>query len=473
MKSLRARLLLALVGLLVLGVAAALVSMDLRFREVGREARRDYLQALNLALLGVVDEDASGVLRPATPLVEPRLGTPRSGLYLIILSRAGVPLWQSASLVGANVRLQADAGPGERKLLELPQQDGSSLLAYAQGISWQGADGRARDYVFVAAEDQATYFAQLQRLRGQFLAGGALMLGLAAVVIAVVVGFLLQPLRRMERQIAEVEVGERTTLAGDWPSELRGVAQNLNALLQAERDRAERYRTTLGNLAHSLKTPLSVLRTLLVGRAAAGAATVDAKPDGAEATNARAQMAQQVDRMEDIVQHQLRRATTGSLAPGVAWTPVLPVLEDVAGALRKVYFDRGLSLTLHGVAGKQPEAALACPLDRGDLLELVGNLADNACKFARSRVEISLTPWNEAGWRRPGVELCVDDDGPGVPLGNRERILERGVRLDERVPGQGIGLSMVADIVLAHAGTVVVETSPLGGARFLVRLPGR
>jgi two-component system sensor histidine kinase PhoQ len=457
-KSLRARLLLALVGLLVLAVAVALVAMDLRFREVGREARRDYLQALNLAVLGVVDEDASGVLRPATPLAEPRLGTPRSGLYLRVHPRGLPPSWQSASLVGANVQLPLDAGPGERKLLEVLQPDGSSLLAYAQGVAWEGLDGRTREYVFVAAEDQAAYFAQLRRLRGQFLAGGAFMLGLAALVIAVVVGFLLQPLRRMERQIAEVEVGERTTLAGDWPRELRGVAQNLNALLQAERDRAERYRTTLGNLAHSLKTPLSVLRTLLGSSAAAGP---------------QAEMAQQVDRMQDIVQHQLRRATAGSLAPGVAWTPVLPVVEDVLGALRKVYLDRGLALTLHGVAGKPPEPGLACPLDRGDLLELVGNLADNACKFARTRVEISLTPWHEAGWRRSGVELCVDDDGPGVQPGERERILERGVRLDERVPGQGIGLSMVADMVAAHAGTVLVETSPLGGARFLVRLPGR
>lgn len=460
MKSLRVRLLLALVGLLVLGVATALVVMDLRFREVGQQARRDYLQALNLAMLGVVDEDPRGLLRPATPLAEPRLGTPRSGLYLSIHPRGQLPVWQSASLVGTNVRLQPDAGPGERKLLELPQPDGGSLLAYAQGVAWQGLDGSTREYVFVAAEDQASYFAQLQRLRGQFLVGGALMLGMAAAIIAAVVGFLLQPLRRMERQIAEVEVGERTTLAGDWPRELRGVAQNLNGLLQAERDRAERYRTTLGNLAHSLKTPLSVLRNLLESQTP----TAPAAP---------AEMAQQVDRMQDIVQHQLRRATTGSLAPGVAWTPVLPVLEDVAGALRKVYFDRDLALTLHGVAGKPPEPGLACPLDRGDLLEVVGNLADNACKFARSRVEISLLPWSETGWRRAGVELCVDDDGPGVQPENRERILERGVRLDERTPGQGIGLSMVADIVASHGGTIAVEVSPLGGARFLVRLPGR
>jgi two-component system sensor histidine kinase PhoQ len=112
-------------------------------------------------------------------------------------------------------------------------------------------------------------------------------------------------------------------------------------------------------------------------------------------------------------------------------------------------------------------------MDRGDLLELLGNLTDNACKFARTRVMVSLAAWSELGWRRPGVSLCVEDDGPGVDPAQRERILQRGVRLDERVAGQGIGLSMVADIAAAHGGSVAIDTSPLGGARFVVRLPGR
>lgn len=467
MKSLRARLLLALCGLLVLTVASALVAADLRFREVGREARRDVLQALNLALLGVVDEDADGRLRPVAELADPRLGTPRSGLYLQVQPRGQSPTWRSGSLAGADIRLDLDVPPGQRVLREAAQADGTLLLVFAQGIAWETAAGGRREYVLVAAEDQAPYRAQLSRLRGQFLAGGALMLGVAALVVALVAGVLLQPLRRMERQIAEVETGQRAELSGEWPRELQGVAKNLNALLKAERDRAERYRQTLGNLAHSLKTPLSILRNLLENRRPASpVASVAPDPLPQE-------VAVQVNRMQEIVEHQLRRATAGSLAPGVEWTPVLPVVEEVLGALRKVYAARGLRLQLLGMMGESPDPRVACPLDRGDLLELVGNLADNACKFARSAVDVRVGTWTNPGWRRPGLELAVEDDGPGIAPAERERIVGRGVRLDEDVPGQGIGLAVVADLVSLQAGTLSVSESPRGGARFLIRLPGR
>jgi two-component system sensor histidine kinase PhoQ len=456
LKSLRARLLLTLGGLLVLAVLVALVAMDFRFQELSRDARSEVLQALNLAVLGVVDEDPDGRLRPTTGLAEPRLETPRSGLYALIRPRFDAPSWRSGSLTGTGVLLDLDAAPGRRQLSVVRQPDGTRLLAFAQGVSWPGVNGRRRDYVFIMAEDQAPYARQLRNLRGQFLLGGAVMLLIAALVIAAAVGIVLHPLRRIERQIAEVEVGERDRLEGDWPRELRGVGTNLNALLQAERERAERYRQTLGNLAHSLKTPLSVLRTIL-----------------SQPVPTASEVAEQVERMQAIVQHQLRRASTGSLAPGVAWTPVLSALEDVVSALRKVYAERPLQLAVWGANGSTPDATLTCPMDRGDLLELVGNLADNACKFAVQRVEISLLPWVQMGWRRPGFELWVDDDGPGVEPAQREHILERGIRLDERVPGQGIGLSMVASIVAGQSGRVEVTRSPLGGARFIVRLPGR
>ena len=469
MRSLRNRLLLTLGGLLLLSVAAALVAADLRFRELGREARRDVLQALNLAVLGVVDEDAAGLLRPVSALAEPRLSTPRSGLYIEIHPRNQPPSWQSGSLAGTSIRLPMDVPPGGKRLVEVPLSDGRSLLALAQGVAWEGSRGR-REYVLVSAEDQSPYQAQLRRLRGQFLLGGALFLGSAALVIALAASFLLRPVRRMERQISEVEIGQREALQGDWPRELDGVAKNLNALLKAERERAERYRHTLGNLAHSLKTPLSVLRTLLSPGIGSSSAP---EPDDVTAARWRAEVGAQVDRMQDIVQHQLRRATAGSLAPGVAWTPVIPVVEDVVGALRKVYADRTLSITVQVPDTLDGSGELASPLDRGDLLELVGNLLDNACKFAEGRVAVSLAPWMQPGWRRAGVELQVDDDGPGVDPTQRERILQRGVRLDEQVPGQGIGLSVVSDLVSLPGGSVAIDRSPWGGSRFSVRLPGR
>lgn len=470
MSSLRNRLLLTLGGLLLLSVAAALVAADLRFREIGREARRDVLQALNLAVLGVVDEDESGLLRPVTALAEPRLSTPRSGLYIEIHPRNQAPSWQSGSLAGTSLRFAIDVAPGRKRLVEVPLKDGGTLLALAQGVAWEGSGGR-REYVLVSAEDQSPYQAQLQRLRGQFLAGGALFLGSAALLIALAAGFLLRPLRRMERQISEVETGHREALHGEWPRELDGVAKNLNALLKAERERAERYRQTLGNLAHSLKTPLSVLRTLL---SPGGHPTPATKPELATAAARwQAEVAAQVERMQDIVQHQLRRATAGSLAPGVAWTPISPVVADVVGALRKVYADRALSIAVQASNAGDGSGELSSPLDRGDLMELVGNLLDNACKFAKGRVEVSLAPWTQPGWRRAGVELRVDDDGPGVDPAQSARILQRGVRLDEQVPGQGIGLSVVSDLVSLPGGSLAIERSALGGARFIVRLPGR
>jgi two-component system sensor histidine kinase PhoQ len=283
------------------------------------------------------------------------------------------------------------------------------------------------------------------QLLGGFAAFSAvLLLGVVASL-----RYVLRPLRRIEAQIAEIEGGRREQLAGEWPRELQGVAANLNALLRAERDRLRRYRDMLGNLAHSLKTPLSVLRGL------SAAEPVD-----------RAGVSAQVERMRDIVQHQLDRAAATGPAVGVAAVPVAPVLEELAAALRKVYAGRGVVLEVDA----DPE--LRYPMDRGDCLELAGNLADNACKWARSRVRLAALSWREPGWRRDGLELRVDDDGPGIAPAEREHVVGRGVRLDERVPGQGLGLAMVRDVVAAYGGTLELAESSLGGLRATVRVPG-
>jgi two-component system sensor histidine kinase PhoQ len=449
MRSLGARLIVTLSVLLVLCFGLTLAWLDLAFRDLAERSRREVLEANVVALIAAADYDSAGRLAPSGRLAEPRLETPNSGLLAEIRPRGGEPVWRSPSSVGVAAAFESNVPPGERRSHELSAADGTRLLAFELGVAWEAAGGGSRDFVFVAAESLEPYYAQLTRFRVQLLGGFAAFTAVLLLGVVVSLRHVLRPLRRIEAQIAEIEAGEREQLDGEWPRELEGVAANLNALLRAERDRLRRYRNMLGNLAHSLKTPLSVLRAL------AAAEPVD-----------RTGVNEQVERMRDLVQHQLDRASATGPGVGVAAAPVAPMLDDLAGALRKVYAERGLVLEV------LVEPELKYPMDRGDCLELAGNLADNACKWARHRVRLAASPWREPGWRRHGLELRVDDDGPGIPDEERAHVLERGVRLDERVPGQGLGLAMVRDLVAAYGGTLDLGRSPLGGLCVTVRLPG-
>jgi two-component system sensor histidine kinase PhoQ len=448
-KSLGARLVVTLSVLLVLCFGLTLTLLDLAFRDLSERSRRDVLEANVLALIASADFDAAGHLAPPGRLGEPRLETPGSGLLAEIRRADGTVEWRSPSSVGVEARFAGRVPPGEKRTTKLAAPDGARMLAFALGVAWELPSGGTRDYVFVAAESLEPYYRQLNVFRVQLLGGFAVFTFVVLLGVVLSLRHLLRPLRRMEAQIGEIEAGEREQFDGEWPRELEGVAANLNALLRAERDRLRRYRNMLGNLAHSLKTPLSVLR---------GLAATEPVERGA--------VAQQLDRMQDIVQRQLDRAVASGPGVGVAAVPVAPLLDELAGALAKVHAGRGLAIEVAG------ERELRFPIDRGDCFELVGNLADNACKWARSRVVVAAESWREPGWRRPGLVLRVEDDGPGIPAEQRERVLDRGVRLDERVPGQGLGLSMVKDLVHAYGGTIELGAAALGGLAVVIRLPG-
>jgi two-component system, OmpR family, sensor histidine kinase PhoQ len=210
-----------------------------------------------------------------------------------------------------------------------------------------------------------------------------------------------------------------------------------------------RYRDTLGNLAHSLKTPLAVMRSSLHAPGAAG--TVSAE----------------IDRMSGIIEHQLKRAAaSGGALLGGPPVEVAQVAGELRGTLLRVYAAKDLSIELAVAPGTQFIG------DRGDLTELLGNLLDNACKWCRSRVRLSGagTP---AADPRERLMLVVEDDGPGISTEDRSRVLRRGVRADEKVPGHGLGLAMVQDTVELYGGRLGIDSSPLGGARISLRLPGR
>lgn len=443
------RLVLGLAAASVLLTGAAALALDALYRDLALDARRDVLDAQVIALVATAELGSSGELAPSS-LAEARLTTPGSGLYAEIRNQEGEVTWRSPSTVGTGLVLRARPAAGGRLVERVTLPDGTRVLAFSLGVSWEAGLQRPATFVLSAAESLEPYFDQLARVRSWLLAGAVLLMTTLVVGLSLGLRAGLRPLRRLEQEIQEVETGSRDALGAGWPRELEGVAQNLNGLLAGEQARLSRYRTTLGNLAHSLKTPIAALKSLLDG------GHVDLQATGT-----------QLDRMQSIVEYQLRKAVLAGAGSTVASTAVNAPLADLAAALGKVYRDKGVTCSVDLQAG------LAYPIDSGDLMELAGNLLDNAFKYCRGKVGLRARAEERPEWRRSGLLLEVDDDGPGIAAADRLRVLERGVRADESVPGQGIGLAAVRELAAAYGGTIEIGDSDLGGAAVRVRLPGR
>lgn len=444
------RLVVGLVAASVVLSGAAAAALDALIQSRAIEARHEVLVAHVIALIATAELEAPDELRPAN-LAEARLSTPGSGLYAEIRAADGRVIWRSPSATGSGLALAARPSPGERAFERVRLPDGTRVLGLSLGVTWETGTGADRVFYLSAAESLEPYYDDRARVRLWLLAGAAALMTVLALGLIFGLRVGLRPLRRLEHEIAEVEAGRRNALGDAWPRELVGVTGNLNALLDGERARLARYRTTLGNLAHSLKTPLAALKTIV--------------SDSGE--DVRVACDPQLERMRDIVDHQLRRAVLGGAGSTVASVSLGPPLAQLAGALRKVYAEKAVAFEL------DVPADLAYPIDPGDLMELVGNLLDNACKYGRGHVRLVARPVGRADWRRPGLSIVIDDDGPGIPEPDRDRVLHRGVRVDESVAGQGIGLAAAREVAAAYGGNLRITGAPSGGARLKVDLPGR
>jgi two-component system sensor histidine kinase PhoQ len=440
--SLSRRLLISVSVPLALFCGVVMLVLDTGFREVAQRTLRDELDRQMVALIAAAEPQPDGGYAPVPHTLDPRLETPRSGVYAQIRSAGGE--WRSPSTAGLNSDFGRLLSGGERNLSYATFGD-DRVAIESRSIEFEGAQNAPSPLTFSVATSLSPYQQELWRFRrelgGWFL---ALML-LLLVTLAALLHWVLGPVRRMEREIHEVEAGRRESLGAGYPRELAGVAGNLNALLIGERKRVARYRNTLGNLAHSLKTPLAVMRA----EGAGGAVSTE------------------IDRMSGIIEHQLKRAAaSGGALLGQAPVEVSPLAAELRATLLRVYAGKDLVIEL-AVA---PAAQFVG--DRGDLTELLGNLLDNACKWCRTRVRFSAGI-DESAASRERLGLVVEDDGPGISAADRARVLERGVRADEKVPGHGLGLAMVHDTVDLYGGKLAIDASPLGGARFSVHLPGR
>ncbi|MFT7111417.1 MAG: two-component system sensor histidine kinase PhoQ [Porticoccaceae bacterium] len=250
--------------------------------------------------------------------------------------------------------------------------------------------------------------------------------------------------------------GERTAFRDDYPRELQPLVVNLNLLIENERRQREKYRERMADLSHSLKTPLSVLKGF--------GADVAASDLRADRLNLVEDIGDQINKMNNIVDYQLRRAVSSGQNISFVAIALAPEVENVLAALDKVYADKQV------LAELQIDASISLFADEGDLAEILGNILDNAYKHCKERVMTTAERVVLADGRL-SIRLIVEDDGLGVPKNKRKDILRRGIRLDSAYSGQGFGLSIVANIVNSYKSQITIDESSMGGARFTIDFP--
>jgi len=455
-RSLQSRQLLAASIGLVAFLALAGFALDRAFVDVAGQGLRDRLKNYAFYYAGHSDFARDGSLIPPDVPPDGRFDRPGSGLYANIELPNGN--WMSDSSRGPQLPRGEVLGGREEIFdgpLPMSRSDGTYGEVYRYGIGLVDAT-RSADaefpYTIYIMEDAGTLPRQVRVFRQALwgylgIAGGVLLL-----LQAVILRWSLLPLRRVIEELKRVQRGQAARMGERHPRELEPLTDSINAFVESERENLDRQRNTLADLAHSLKTPLAVLRTRLDSGAAAG--------------ELREELDIQLRRMNDLVGYQLARAASGGHKLFAAPVAIEPHAEQIVRGLEKIYAAKGVvcefeihpDVRFHG--------------EPGDLQELLGNLLENAFKWARSRVLLTVKPGASLPNRRPGVSLSVEDDGPGIAQEQIAHVLQRGVRGDERVQGHGIGLAIVQDMVRSYRGELHVGTSKeLGGACFEVTLP--
>lgn len=443
-QSLSFRLLVSAGLVLAAFFALAAFVLEQGFRESAEQALKEKLQVYVYSLLSAAELKNSGDLVMPANLPEPRFATPGSGLYGFIHLSQKSPVWRSPSAIGLNVKPPPDLKPGHFEFLLA--EHGRYALHYA--VIWKNVAGVEREYIFTVTEDAQFVGDQVERFR-ETLRVWFLALGVALILMQLILlRWGLKPLRLIVKDLAAIEKGRKTHLDGDYATELEGLAGNLNAFINSERAHLERYRNALADLAHSLKTPLSILR----GCTESFSADTDT-------------VKEQISRMNEIVEYQLQRAAAKGEQKTAGTVDLSAIVNKIAASLAKVYLDKSIKFDI-----ALPEQSLIY-YEEGDLYEIAGNLMDNASKWCRSTVKVSVSLNPRKGRRNYSVLLEVEDDGPGIPVGKLAEILKRGVRADENIHGHGIGMAVVNDLVGLLGGALEGKKSEaLGGMKWRVYL---
>ena len=462
--SIHLRLLIATLLILPLFLGVTAWVLDRAFASYQLELQKESMRLQQLLLAKAANWDGSAWVFDG--LDEPRLNLLNSGLYAFVISPRAHILWHSTSAeqmgelqdpVGAVSRLaQAlelyKTAVGERRLA--PCELGARYFCHSTRVAW-GSDGP--ESVFLIVESQARVIAARNAYRSDLL-----WLSLAAAMLLLLAQSLifrwgLAPLRKIAVAIRLLESGEKDALNESYPAELVPLTDNINVLLASEKRRRDRVRNTMDRLAHVLKTPLMLMRNSTDG-------------DG----EFRHVVQEQVTRMLGIVEGELAKARLDGRGADILGKPVVvqPVLQRIVDAYRRLprsgaaFPDQDdLVIDTMGIS-----ADAVFYGEERDLQDLFGSVLENSLKYCRQRIDVTARMQEESG--QDWLVLTIGDDGDGIPAGYEQEILQRGARADTANVGQGLGLSIVVEIVSAYGGSLHTDRSEPGGALFIVKLPG-
>lgn len=440
-RSLSSNLLLAASIVLTAFFVIIAVILEQGFRTSAEYGLKEKLQIQVHTLLSVAELSPTGELTMHSNLHETRFSKPGSGLYAFIHDQQGELVWRTQSTIGLDVPMPTKIKPGQTYFLI--NGAGQYVLNYA--VIWETESDQEYQFVFSVAEEGQSVINQVRNFRN-FLWSWLAAIGLISIIIQFfVLRFSLKPLRVIVSDLGDIESGTKDRLDGNYPNELQGLAGNLNALISSERAHLERYRNTLTDLAHSLKTPLAIMRGLMI--------TPELKQD------TRMTLQTQVSRMDEIVEYQLKKAAAKGQKKLIRSIHARSVLQKIVGALTKVYTDKAIDFEI--VCDDQTR--IYC--EQGDLYEIAANLIDNAGKWCQKKIRITLY-----ASKLQTVVLIVEDDGYGIPEQKLDSILKRGIRADENTQGHGIGMAIVNELVTLLGGQLQGQQSTvLGGMKWVVR----
>ena len=426
--------------------------IDKAYKEGSESALRERLQIHLYSILASTELTKNLKIVIPSNLAEPRFSQIESGLMAFAYSHTGEQFWRTKSSTGYSVKPVVDMPTGERTFIISSEANNANYLQLHYKAILENKFNKTAIFEFVIVESTKGVELQIANFRSvlwKWLGGIALLLITAQLLV---LKRSLKPLRKIVSDLEAMQQGSRQQLDSHYSEELKDIAHTINSLIENERTHLHRYRNTLSDLAHSLKTPLTVLTGLYEKE--------HFKPSDITTLEKQTLM------MRQLVDYQLNRAAAKGHQTLTESIPLKAVVIQITDSLDKVYFDKSLNVT------KQLDE-IDFYAERGDLYELFGNLLDNAYKWAKSQVHITVQESIDRQEGISGINIIIEDDGPGIVDEKLDDVLKRGIRADEVTHGHGIGLAVVKELITLYGGSIDSLKGELNGQKWSIFLPGR